>query len=89
MEQATGEWLFYIDPDERLQAKLVDEIIDAVKDTSHSAFRLNAEIIILDIGCVMGVNILIHSCAFSVKARQGSQISMCMKNWWLTEASGN
>ena len=41
MEQATGEWLFYIDPDERLPKKLVDEIIDAVKDTPHSAFRLN------------------------------------------------
>ena len=41
MDQAKGEWLFYIDPDERLPAKLVDEVIDAVKDTSHSAFRLN------------------------------------------------
>ena len=39
MEQATGEWIFYIDPDERLPAKLVEEIIDAVKDTEHSAFR--------------------------------------------------
>ena len=41
IDQATGEWLFYIDPDERLPARLVDEMIDAVKDTSHSAFRLN------------------------------------------------
>ena len=41
MDQATGEWLFYIDPDERLPAKLVDEIKDAVNDTAHSAFRLN------------------------------------------------
>jgi len=38
---------------------------------------------------LMGVNILIHSCAFSVKARQDSLISTCMKNWWLKEASEN
>ena len=41
MKQATGDWLIYIDPDERLPAKLVEEMIDAVKDTTHSAFSLN------------------------------------------------
>ena len=41
MEQATGEWLFYIDPDERIPPELVDEIIDVIKDTENSAFRLN------------------------------------------------
>ena len=40
IEKATGEWIFYIDPDERLPGKLVVEIIDAVKDTAHSGFRM-------------------------------------------------
>ena len=41
IEQATGDWIFYLDPDERLPAKLVDEIIDTVKDTKYSAFSVN------------------------------------------------
>tara|TARA_B100000579_G_scaffold368477_1_gene329397 strand:- start:861 stop:1442 length:582 start_codon:yes stop_codon:yes gene_type:complete len=41
MEKATGQWLFYLDPDERLPAKLVEEIKATLKDTAHSAFRLN------------------------------------------------
>jgi glycosyltransferase involved in cell wall biosynthesis len=41
MEQASGDWLFYIDPDERLPDLLVSEIKEIVKDTVHSAFRLN------------------------------------------------
>ena len=40
IEKATGDWIFYIDPDERLPRKLVEEIIDAVKDTAHSGFRM-------------------------------------------------
>ena len=40
IEKATGEWIFYIDPDERLPGKLVEEIIDSVKDTAHSGFRM-------------------------------------------------
>ena len=40
IEKATGEWIFYIDPDERLPEGLVEEITDAVKDTAHSGFRM-------------------------------------------------
>ena len=40
IEKATGEWIFYIDPDERLPEGLVEEITDAVKDTAHSGFSM-------------------------------------------------
>jgi len=41
IEQASGEWVLYMDPDERLPAELVEEMIDAVMDSGHSAFRMN------------------------------------------------
>ena len=41
MEQAQGEWILYLDPDERLPEKLVKELLWIVQDTRHSAFLLN------------------------------------------------
>ena len=41
MEQAQGEWIFYLDPDERLPEPLVQEILLVVVNTKHSAFQLN------------------------------------------------
>ena len=41
MEQATGDWIFYLDPDERLPELLESEIKAVVQDTTNAAFRLN------------------------------------------------
>ena len=41
MEQATGDWIFYVDPDERLPELLVREIEEILEKTTHAAFRLN------------------------------------------------
>lgn len=40
MDQSTGDWVFYVDPDERLPDDLVKEILHIVKNTQHSAFEL-------------------------------------------------
>jgi glycosyltransferase involved in cell wall biosynthesis len=42
IEQATGDWIFYLDPDERLPEELVQEVC-AIRDSapSHAAFRLS------------------------------------------------
>ena len=41
MEQATGDWVFYMDPDERLPEILMSEIDKVITATSNSAFKLN------------------------------------------------
>ena len=41
MEQATEDWIFYVDPDERLPELLVKEIEEMLEKTTHTAFRLN------------------------------------------------
>ena len=41
MEQATGDWIFYLDPDERLPELLESEIKAVIQDTTNAAFRLN------------------------------------------------
>ncbi|MBC8259571.1 MAG: glycosyltransferase family 2 protein [SAR324 cluster bacterium] len=41
LEQATGDWVFYVDPDERLPELLVKEIEALLENTGNSAFRLN------------------------------------------------
>ena len=41
MEQANGDWVFYVDPDERIPEFLVSEIEKVIQDTTNSAFKLN------------------------------------------------
>ncbi len=41
MEQANGDWVFYVDPDERIPEILVSEIEKAIQDTTNSAYKLN------------------------------------------------
>ncbi len=41
MEQANGDWVFYVDPDERIPEILVSEIEKVIQDTTNSAFKLN------------------------------------------------
>lgn len=40
MEQATGDWIFYVDPDERFDKSLLEEVQEKVKSTGASAFKL-------------------------------------------------
>ena len=40
VEQASGDWIFYIDPDERLGGKLLFEIKESIKNQKLAAFRL-------------------------------------------------
>lgn len=39
-EQLSTDWVFYLDPDERIPAPLADEIRRRIADTPHAAFRL-------------------------------------------------
>ncbi|HNV72342.1 MAG TPA: glycosyltransferase family 2 protein [Candidatus Ozemobacteraceae bacterium] len=39
-EQLTTDWVFYLDPDERIPAELAREIRAVIADTPHNAFRL-------------------------------------------------
>ena len=41
MEQANGDWVFYVDPDERIPEILVSEIEKVIQDTTNSAYKLN------------------------------------------------
>ena len=41
MEQANGDWVFYVDPDERIPEFLVSEIEIVIQATTNSAFELN------------------------------------------------
>ena len=40
MEQASGDWVFYVDPDERIPEILVSEIEKVIRVTTNSAFKL-------------------------------------------------
>ena len=40
IERASGDWIFYIDPDERLGEKLITEIKEKIKSPEIAAFRL-------------------------------------------------
>lgn len=40
MEQAQGDWIFYVDPDERFEKPLIDEVNQKVAVSSASAFKL-------------------------------------------------
>ncbi|MDE0792520.1 MAG: glycosyltransferase family 2 protein [SAR324 cluster bacterium] len=40
MEQASGDWVFYVDPDERIPEILVSEIEKVIQATTNSAFKL-------------------------------------------------
>lgn len=46
MEKATGEWVLYIDADERVLANLKDELVDISKTSSKSAFAISRKNII-------------------------------------------
>ena len=41
VDQASGDWVFYLDPDERLPELLVMEIEETLENTVNTAFRLN------------------------------------------------
>jgi len=41
MAQAKGDWVFYVDPDERIPEILVAEIKKVIQATTNSAFKLN------------------------------------------------
>jgi len=40
IDQATSEWIFYMDPDERISESLVNEIKQVNNDTINSAFKM-------------------------------------------------
>ena len=40
MEKASGDWVFYVDPDERIPEILVSEIEKVIQATTNSAFKL-------------------------------------------------
>ena len=40
IDNCTGNWIFYIDPDERLTDKLKSEILDVLKNTNCSGFLI-------------------------------------------------
>ena len=40
MEQTSGDWVFYVDPDERIPNILVSEIEKVIQTTTNSAFKL-------------------------------------------------
>jgi glycosyltransferase involved in cell wall biosynthesis len=40
IEQASGDWVFYVDPDERIPEILVSEIEKVIQATTKSAFKL-------------------------------------------------
>ena len=40
MEQATGDWIFYVDPDERFSKSLIEEIKNKLTVTTAAAFKL-------------------------------------------------
>ena len=40
MEQASGDWIFYVDPDERIPELLVSEIEKVIQATTNSAFTM-------------------------------------------------
>lgn len=46
-KEAKGDWILYIDADERISAQLKDEILTTVKDTQHSAFGIPRKNILL------------------------------------------
>ncbi len=39
--QARGDWIFYLDPDERIPEELAGEIENTIRNTPHSGFELN------------------------------------------------
>ena len=39
MEQATGDWIFYVDPDERFGTELIEEIKKTLSVTTSAAFK--------------------------------------------------
>jgi len=41
MEQATGDWIFYVDPDERFPDSLLKEVQEAIKNPEINAYRLS------------------------------------------------
>lgn len=40
MDAATGDWIFYVDPDERFDQNLVTEVKEKINQSKASAFRL-------------------------------------------------
>ncbi len=46
MEKAKGDWVFYVDADERVLAPLKDEVLNLVKTTNKSAFAISRKNII-------------------------------------------
>lgn len=40
MEQATGDWIFYVDPDERFDDTLLDEVKQKIESSGAAAFKL-------------------------------------------------
>ena len=42
MEQASGDWVFYVDPDERLPENLVEEIEKVIQATDKLSIQTQA-----------------------------------------------
>ncbi|HQG29377.1 MAG TPA: glycosyltransferase family 2 protein, partial [Candidatus Ozemobacteraceae bacterium] len=40
-DQLSTDWIFYLDPDERIPPPLTEEIRRSIADTPHAAFRLS------------------------------------------------
>lgn len=41
MEQVQGDWIFYVDPDERFPKELLDEVFQAIENPQVNAYRLS------------------------------------------------
>ena len=74
MDQASGDWIFYLDPDERIPSELVEEIREIVaSETEYSAFRLKRKTIISGNGWSMEASTRIFSSECSAGARKVRQ----------------
>ena len=81
VDQSSGDWVFYPDPDERLPELLAMEIEKTLENTVNTASRLKRRNHYLDTGCVTEVNIRTHSCVYFRKVLPASLTNMYMKNW--------
>ena len=83
MEQASGDWVFYVDPDERHSRKCWLMEIEKVhfENTDKLSFQTQSAVIItLDTGYVTEVNIRTHSYVYSREVLPASLTNMYMKN---------
>jgi len=90
IEQTSSDWVFYLDPDERLPEELVQEICEIKgSNTPHVAFRSIATTTTLGTGSATEASIRTRSYAFSERARPSSRTDMSTKSWKSTAPSAS